>query len=135
MPWDEVRAKFEPTTDSVAQARLLMRPLRNELPWDVAERLDLVVSELATNAVLHAATPFEVAVKVVPTVRVEVSDGSAEPPVRRHHDLAGSHGRGLLIVDRCAQRWGVDPLPSGKVVWADVGIFTRTGGADLGGAR
>jgi anti-sigma regulatory factor (Ser/Thr protein kinase) len=129
MQWAELRAQFQPTTDSVALARRLTRSLRDELPADVADRVELVVSELATNAVRHAATPYEVSVRVFPTVRVEVSDASPDRPVRARDDTSEPNGRGLLIVDKCADRWGVDPLPSGKVVWADVRMFTRTGGA------
>ena len=128
MPWDELRASFEPTSESVAAARLLVSPIRAWLSADVAACLELVVSELATNAVRHAATPYEVAVKVRPTLRVEVSDRSPARPVRRPHDLHDPRGWGLQIVDRCAERWGVEARPSGKVVWADVGNFTRRDG-------
>jgi two-component sensor histidine kinase len=128
MPWDELRATFEPTTESVAEARMLVGPICEWLSADVATCLELVVSELATNAVRHAATPYEVAVRLLPTVRVEVSDRSPTQPVRRLHSLDEPRGWGLQILDQCAERWGVDARPTGKVVWADVGNFTRTDG-------
>ncbi len=91
---------------SVGQAR---RFLLAKLPavWgDDADRLVLMVSELATNAVQHAATEFEVAVRVSPDrerVRVEVSDVAAGYPTPLEPALDALHGRGLHIV-RCAGR-------------------------------
>jgi anti-sigma regulatory factor (Ser/Thr protein kinase) len=120
MQWEELRAQFQPISDSVALARRLTRPLRDELPAHVADCVELVVSELATNAVRHAATPYEVAVRVFPTVRVEVSDASPDRPAPARDQKSRPNGRGLLIVDKCAERWGVDALPHGKVVWAEV---------------
>jgi len=82
----------------------------------------LVASELATNAVIHACTPYVVELHVGDTVRIEVTDsGPPTPflrPVRRHLDLDG--GRGLSIVARLSSRWGVDWLDGYKVVWAEV---------------
>jgi hypothetical protein len=77
----EVRGHFEPTAASVREARYLAGPLLARLPPDVAMRIELVVSELATNAVRHAATPYGVTARVFPTPRVEVQDGSRRWPV------------------------------------------------------
>ena len=77
-----------------------------------------------TNAVRHAATPFELRISTVPSLRVEVEDLSPELP-RAHSDHPHG-GRGLQIVGQLA-RWGVITRSQGKVVWAEV-----TSGSDPG---
>lgn len=82
---------------------------------------ELCTSELVANAVLHARTAFRVAVDVRDELlRVEVHDTSTEPPElhRPAPDAAG--GRGVLIVDAVADRWGVDPGAGGKAVWFEL---------------
>src|SRR5206468_2951238 len=82
---------------------------------------ELLVSELVTNAVLHARTDLTVAVeRRGENVRVSVSDGSARQPRLRHHSVEAGTGRGLLLVERMARRWGVEPAGTGKVVWFEV---------------
>ena len=88
----------------------------------------LVTSELASNAVRHAATPFEVLVDLAGgRVRIEVRDGSERLP--RQEGPNGSTGRGLVVVDRLASAWGSAPSGRGKVVWAELPV----GGAVLPG--
>lgn len=84
---------------------------------DVAP-IELVTSEIVTNAVLHGWGP--VGLRLEDTgdgVRIEVSDGNPSPPVRRDRDSARVGGFGLHIMDRLAD-WGWRPTPKGKVVWA-----------------
>lgn len=85
----------------------------------VAEDCRLAVSELATNAITHAASPFEVRVRFTDTVRLEVADQSSELPVLRSPSAFDGGGRGCRIVDALATRWGAEPAPGGKVVWAE----------------
>ena len=83
---------------------------------------ELAVAELVTNALLHAAPP--VSLRVVfedDRVRVEVSDGSRATPVRGRADVASMTGRGLALVEALSLRWGVEPAPEGKTVWAEIG--------------
>jgi hypothetical protein len=88
----------------------------------------LVTSELASNAVRHAATPFEVLVDLgAGHVRIEVRDGSERLP--RREGSTGPTGRGLTVVDRLASAWGSAPSGRGKVVWAELPV----GGAVLPG--
>jgi len=83
----------------------------------------LVVSELAGNAVLHGGGPFTVALRSDgPFVRVEVSDGNPQLPAPLEPGPTALHGRGLFVVGRVAGRWGVRPLETGKVVWAELAI-------------
>lgn len=114
------RQRFEPAPSSVARARLFARGLHDDLPETVRARLELVVSELATNAIVHAESRFEVAVMPGPPIRVEVSDASFEVPVMEPATVDFSSGRGLRLVAACADEWGYDILPDGKVVWAQL---------------
>ncbi|MGW4359598.1 ATP-binding protein [Streptomyces californicus] len=88
----------------------------------VQDAAELVVSELVTNAVLHAHSD-RVRVSVTrigaEQVRVAVADLSKDRPAARAAGDEQETGRGLGIVDALSGgRWGVDALPCGKRVWA-----------------
>jgi anti-sigma regulatory factor (Ser/Thr protein kinase) len=121
----ELSEWFEPVPTSVLAARQLVGVLRKELPPGTMDDVRLVVSELAANAVMHAQTRYHVRLRVGPTVRVEVTDASPTLPVVQSSSDSGRGGRGLAIVNALAQQWGVDPLPDGKIVWADLGPTPR----------
>lgn len=90
-------------------------------PSDVVDAAELLVSELVTNAVLHARTPFDVAVAVSDDVaRVGVTDRSTRVVARRRHTLESGTGRGLLLVEQVASSWGIDARTTGKTVWFEV---------------
>jgi anti-sigma regulatory factor (Ser/Thr protein kinase) len=99
---------------------MLVRSAHADLPPGMLERLELVVSELASNAVIHAETRFDVRLTIGEPIRVEVIDGSPIPPVVRHPVRLDLGGRGLIIVDAAADRWGFDLVDDGKVVWAEL---------------
>ena len=91
---------------------------------DLVECAELGVSELVTNALLHASGPISVRVRGTREhPRVEVRDGSPEPPAmpaaepQDEEDLLLTFGRGLGIVARCSDAWGVDLEEDGKTVW------------------
>jgi anti-sigma regulatory factor (Ser/Thr protein kinase) len=129
-----------PTPASAGAARRFVRAATEAFgcPDDVVERTVLIVSELATNAVFHARSPFVVSVEPLTEdtereshiggVRVGVADSSPVPPVRRDYGDHASTGRGLHVLDSCANAWGVDMggptdvsvSDGGKVVWAEV---------------
>lgn len=82
---------------------------------------ELLVSELVTNAILHAHTVIEVTVRQAgDIVRVGVADSSPRTLRKRQHSVDSGTGRGLWLVDRLATRWGVEPTPAGKVVWFEL---------------
>ncbi|WP_078849526.1 ATP-binding protein [Streptomyces sp. NRRL F-5126] len=87
------------------------------------EDVVLTVSELVTNAVRYGTEPGEaliVSLDVSPKrVRVEVYDRSRDRPYPGG-GLDDERGRGLLIVNSLAESWGVDDLPDGKRVWAEL---------------
>jgi anti-sigma regulatory factor (Ser/Thr protein kinase) len=89
----------------------------------VPERCKLAVSELASNAVLHARTPFTIeATNDGSTVYVAVGDESRVVPTVKAHDLYATGGRGLLLVDALVDRWGTRREPDGKVVWFEIDL-------------
>nr|WP_042396188.1 ATP-binding protein [Streptacidiphilus carbonis] len=97
-------------------------PGRTEEQRAVAEDVLLLVSELVTNACLHAGGPTELALRCTEErLRVEVSDRNPEPPhPRTPHRAARPGGHGLHIVARLARAWGTSPTPHGKTVWLEV---------------
>lgn len=88
---------------------------------EVLEVVLLLGSELATNAVVHARTPFVVGMQVTGhQLRVWVADGDPRPPRVLEEDVTTPGGFGLLVVQRLAASWGVEEVPDGKVVWVEV---------------
>jgi len=85
------------------------------------DTVGLLVSELVTNAVLHARSTADVSVRLAgDRVRVEVRDQSNEPIVRRLAADDALGGRGLSLVETLARRWGSHSEPGGKVVWFEL---------------
>ena len=83
----------------------------------------LIVSELATNAVLHARTPFYVRVtRDDHMLRLEVRDGSRAVPERQVVAPDALTGRGLALVEIYSDRWGSEPRTDGKVVWCELDL-------------
>src|SRR5580658_4976366 len=81
--------------------------------------LELLVSELVTNAVVYATGDVEVTICLgADRVRVAVGDGNGTPPNLRSPDAAG--GRGLHLVEAVASRWGVEGRAGGKSVWFEM---------------
>ena len=81
----------------------------------------LLGHELVANAVQHARTDLEVRLHVDDdTVRVEVCDDNPRRPVPARAPLTATSGRGLVLVARLADQWGVDADDDGKVVWFQV---------------
>ena len=125
--------RFPAATSSVGQAR---RFLLAQLPGasdSEADALVLMLSELATNAVQHAATEFDVRVRVEPgghRVRVEVTDGATGFPTPQDQVADAPHGRGLHIVRTLADAWGVEMRRDrpGKTVWFSLPLAAEDGG-------
>lgn len=88
--------------------------------WKLAPLVDtavLLTSELATNVVLHARTPFRLSILLEECLTIEVSDGSAGPPVVTDSAPTAERGRGLQVVSALADRWGTRQEERGKTVW------------------
>lgn len=114
--------ELPPSTDSVPRARQHARSILRGSRSDV-DTVVLLVSEVVTNAVLHARSAISLVVQDTDgVVRVEVHDESPVPPRMHHYRASSATGRGLRMVDRLARAWGTDPVArGGKVVWFEVG--------------
>ncbi len=117
-----VRSAFPAECTAVAQARRFVR--QTLVAWGAEDVIDdaiLLTSELATNAVTHAETPFEVICAADDgSVRVEIVDrdpARALPAPRRGGDLHRISGRGLLMPVMLAESWGVSYAADTKTVW------------------
>jgi anti-sigma regulatory factor (Ser/Thr protein kinase) len=110
-------------TESVPAARRFVREaLTTDLDASGAcDDIVAMVSELATNAVIHARTPYTIVVsRDGDTVRVGVHDHSAATPRRRAYGLDATTGRGLRLIATMSSDWGIVAQSGGKVVWFEV---------------
>lgn len=108
-----------PTAAAIARSfvRRLWSSLENA---DTLDGVVLCVSELVTNALDHAIPPYELRVaRRNGGLRIEVTDACDRPPVLQPLSPAASRGRGIFLVESIATRWGVEPSPPGKTVWAE----------------
>lgn len=128
---DEATATFVEAPESVREARHFVREVLAGDDEDVADDAALLASELATNAVIHAQTPFRVTIRRVDgVVRVEVRDGSRATARRYRFSPTSGTGRGLGMVEDLADRWGVEEASDGKVVWFTLTRRRRVAGGD-----
>jgi len=114
---------FPPELATIAVARRWVESTLDawgcdDLSWTAM----LVVTELSTNAVLHAATSYRVTLgrRNDGSVRIGVTDGSTRKPREREYGVDATTGRGLGLVGSISSAWGTSSLPDGKTVWADV---------------
>jgi len=112
---------LEPKPAAVGEAR---RWLSQQLAeWElhgVDYDLSVVASELVTNAVLHARTPFTLRLSYDKgAVRIEVEDSNPQLPVQRHRSPRATTGRGLVLVEALSSSWGCQRAGEGKIVWAE----------------
>ncbi|GAB2746194.1 hypothetical protein GCM10027072_48120 [Streptomyces bullii] len=89
---------------------------------ETAFAVELLLSELVTNAMRHGAGPITVRLLYNRTLICEVSDSSNTAPHLRQAASTDEGGRGLFLVAQLAQSWGTRYLPQGKVIWAECGL-------------
>ncbi|MFE2167334.1 ATP-binding protein [Streptomyces sp. NPDC059447] len=120
----------------VAKGRDFVRQALLDWGWDgteTAEDVLLLVSELLTNASLHAGGCDELALTAGQVLRIEVFDGTTTPPRRTpspQRALPGGHG--LYIVERLSDRWGTHVHEHGKAVWAEIEASRLVSGRSTG---
>jgi anti-sigma regulatory factor (Ser/Thr protein kinase) len=109
----------DPTSAGMARDFVCLHLVDHHL-LHLVEDVRVVVSELATNAVAHAQTPFTVTLsRDNGSVLLTIQDGSTSAPVRSAPDVMDMSGRGLMIVELLSQEWGTDTEGHGsKSVWA-----------------
>lgn len=120
---DSAGVHLPPEPSSAGEARRFVRSALQR--WgcseDVEDTVLLLLSEVVSNAILHARTDLEVTVAVRPArVRIEVVDGDTAPIHRRTSTAGSQSGRGTELVEALAEAWGTDRLTSGKRVWFEV---------------
>jgi anti-sigma regulatory factor (Ser/Thr protein kinase) len=123
---DPNRFRVEAEDDAVSDARrrilALVRSWDVPLPQDTFGDLELLSSEVITNAVRYTRAPCMVTVRWTGVrVRIEVTDADPVRPQPRDASLESENGRGLLLVESLAAAWGSVPDQAGKVVWFEVG--------------
>jgi anti-sigma regulatory factor (Ser/Thr protein kinase) len=121
-----VRAAYPADRTAVARARRFVR--ETLVGWGADDAIDdavLLTSELATNAVIHARTPFEVICRAAgASVQIEVVDGDTTrvlPAPGNGDDPNRVSGRGLLMPVMLAAEWGVSYAAASKTVWFRLG--------------
>lgn len=121
--------RLDPLPASVREARGLMRQfLQDGDREDLLDNAILVVSEVVTNALLHAGTSIDLsAILGEDGLRVAVADGSPHQPVRRRYGPSSGTGRGLMMLDHLVDDWGVEERDFGKAVWFRLSDGDRAG--------
>ena len=119
-----------PDPASVGQARRAARAALRA--WGTSEDLEgdalVVVSELVTNAVLHARSDITLRLTLRGDhLRVEVGDLDPNLPEVRPYGPEAGTGRGLALVAAATERWGAEPAGDGKVVWAELLVVGEAG--------
>jgi anti-sigma regulatory factor (Ser/Thr protein kinase) len=127
----EVTITLPPRADSVPRARDWARGVLGA--WhaeDVEWVLSQLLTEVVTNAVLHAGSEVVVVLRALAgraALRCEVSDASSVRPRRRHHSPDATTGRGLVLLEHLADDWGIGTgletgtgAGAGKTVWFEV---------------
>ena len=120
---DEVSAEFSAHRDAPRAARHFVTDalVRWGHAGDLVEDAKLLVNELATNAVVHAHSPFSVVARAEHSrVRVSVRDGSPVTPTLCDEGPGAASGRGIRLVAALSADWGVDVTADGKTVWAEL---------------
>jgi anti-sigma regulatory factor (Ser/Thr protein kinase) len=115
--------RLEPVVESTPTARHWVTEQLHDVPDDVTECAALLTSELVTNAVLHASTPFTVTLHLMEDrIRVDVADGNPIVPSIKDYAADAATGRGLTLFNTLASNWGVLPVVGGKIVWFELPV-------------
>lgn len=111
---------LDPT--SASAARRFVTDVLGQWHLDaVVHQATLMASELVTNSVLHTSGELELTLSAdEERLHVEVLDHSERLPTLQTPDVEAPGGRGLLIIEALADRWGVDPRGTGKAVWFEI---------------
>ncbi|MFI7009023.1 SpoIIE family protein phosphatase [Streptomyces sp. NPDC050145] len=121
---------LEPEDAAPSRARRLARSALAR--WGLEELTDsveLLVSEVVTNAVRYASRPVTLRLLRTDVLRCEVGDDVPQLPRLRQARATDEGGRGLYLVNRLARRWGATRLSTGKVVWFELSLPGAAGSA------
>ncbi|MGW1088653.1 SpoIIE family protein phosphatase, partial [Streptomyces sp. NPDC002596] len=112
---------LEPEDSAPGRARRLARRALSRWGLDeLSDSVELLVSEVVTNAVRYAERPVTLRLLRTDILRCEVGDDAPQLPRQRRARDMDEGGRGLFLVNRLARRWGATRLSTGKVVWFEM---------------
>ncbi|MEU5429685.1 ATP-binding SpoIIE family protein phosphatase [Streptomyces olivoreticuli] len=114
---------LDPRPQTARQARRLAK--RALARWgldELSDAVELLVSEVITNAVRYAERPISLRLLRTDVLRCEVGDDVPQLPRLRQARPSDEGGRGLYLVNRLARRWGATRLSTGKVVWFEMAL-------------
>ncbi len=124
---DRLDAVLADDPAEVGRARALSTDYLRDLGSTAPEVAVLLVSELVTNAIRYGRPPIQLrAARKGQGIRVEVTDGerrAPSPAYGRDGDDVPEGGRGLLLVEGLADRWGWSPIGRGKLVWFELDVI------------
>ncbi|MFF4223656.1 SpoIIE family protein phosphatase [Streptomyces abikoensis] len=123
--WDLPADPALVSTVRAAVARRLAAWGLDEICFDI----ELLLSELVTNAVRYGSGPIQVRLLYDRTLTCEVSDTSSTAPHLRHAATTDEGGRGLFLVARLSHAWGTRYTAEGKVIWAECALEIPSGKA------
>ena len=123
--------ELQPDRSQVGRARRFVVGIATMIGDDeLADIVELLTSEVVTNAVLHARGDV-IHITVTwhpPTFRVEVHDDAPGAPTIKHFSDEAATGRGLVLVEELSEQWGWTPSNGGKTVWFELTVEdTNTG--------
>ena len=122
-PGRTARWSLQPSPPMVRRARALARCTLNT--WNLASLVDdveLLVSELTTNSLLHATGLISLHLEFRGHLRCEVGDDEPILPTPLHPLPSSETGRGLYLVSQLSSRWGTTSTRTGKIVWFELHI-------------
>lgn len=128
------RDRLDPVPESARAARDLVLEILSGIGRDdLVDAATLLVSELVTNAIVHARTPIDLEITAgAGGLRVAVHDHSATLPTQRHYGRGATTGRGLALLELIADRHGADSdATDGKTVWFELGSVLDRPGAPV----
>ena len=121
---------FAPDATSIRAARRFVLAAVGGAPPDLRDAISVMVSELVMNAVQYARTTFVVSIDLTgDSLCVVVTDsGGGNPEAQPLPPASSPHGRGLFLVDRLADEWGVSPAVGGpeRTVWFRVAMSSQS---------
>ncbi|MFJ2132965.1 SpoIIE family protein phosphatase [Streptomyces sp. NPDC087228] len=133
IPPDRV-ADWDVPFDPAAVAGMRAAVVEKVDDWGLSElafAMELLLSELITNALRYGSAPVTVRLLYDRTLTCEVADSSSTSPHLRDAAAMDEGGRGLFLVARLAERWGTRYTPQGKVIWAEM-TLPRPDGSEEG---
>lgn len=114
----------------MGNARRFVSQAISDLPGERQDSANLMVSELATNALVHASSGFSVSIDRSDTaVTISVTDRGDGTPAMQSPSSSEPHGRGLRIVEALSDSWGITPTAgTGKSVWFQLSLRSTSVG-------